>query len=557
MNNTKIKIFSLFIFAVAMIFVPLSAMASTWTNQDFEAFNTGNLNLQGNWAVTYGSATVSTAQAHSGTKSVYSKRDSASSSANYTIGTNLFDSKDSISFSFYKSSVSGGNLQRMEFRPRNSQNYDVCMAKTYDNTVQLITADGTSTIGTFTANTWNTITINYDVANRKCRAKVNSGNYSAYFNFPTNVVSPNLNIVSLNMQNYDQTYGYYDDILFSSNNLPPFYISSPVQDEAVIDDSWITVSGVCPTNGANRIGFTNDCLGYADIQYTTACTNGTFSGQFYKSGLNDRIIARELNSVSGDCVDYDNLMDFIEVDGFQVIEGYPDDWYFNFDYYDDYDIKILSPTFDTALTLPTGSTSADFHFKFVYPIAELANMNFNIKQYNEDGTLLNGSYHNKNLANMADTSDYMVNLEASAEQSLHYVVQLTQSSEMKRQFPIGIFVSDLDFVFNPDDYDYFFPRLVEMLKEKIIFNYYFAFHDGFYNMFNTTYTDASDDALDINFKSVSGDGQYDMNVKIFSASDARVKSFAGALRPYIVAVLWLVFALYVVLRITRLFSNNE
>jgi len=76
-------------------------------------------------------------------------------------------------------------------------------------------------------------------------------------------------------------------------------------------------------------------------------------------------------------------------------------------------------------------------------------------------------------------------------------------------------------------------------------------------MFNGDYSQASDDALDITFKSVSGDGEYNMDVKIFSASDSRVKNFASGLRPYFVAILWLVFALYVVFRITHLFSDNE
>lgn len=541
----------------ASVLFPMSALASTWTNQDFEGFSVGDLNGQGDWTVVYGSATVSTAQALSGQKSVYSKRGTYSSSIHYTIGTNLLDYSDSISFAFYKSSVSGGNTQRMEFRPRNENSMDVCMTKTYDNTVQLLHGEGTTTVGTFTSNTWTTITVNYDLENRKCRAKVNDGEYSAYYDFPVSITPETTNIVDLNLQNYDQNYGYFDDVLFQSNNPPPFYISSPEHGEVVIDDTWLTIEGVCPTDGANRIGFTSDCLGFDDIQYTVACTGGTFSGQFYKSGLTDRIIAREIDSVSGDCVDYDELMDFIEVDGIEVIEGYPDDWYFNFDYYDDYDIKIHSPIFDTALTLPAGSTYADITFGFVYPEEQLANMNFNIKQYDSDGNLLDANYHNEDLADMPDTWNYTVNFEASEEQGLHYVVQLTESGEMKRQYPFGIYVSDLDFIYNPDDYDYFFPRLVEELKKKIIFNYYFAFHDGFYDMFNGDYADASDNALDITFKSVSGDGEYNMDVKIFSASDSRVKNFTAGLRPYIVAILWLVFAVYVIFRITHLFSDNE
>jgi hypothetical protein len=96
-----------------------------------------------------------------------------------------------------------------------------------------------------------------------------------------------------------------------------------------------------------------------------------------------------------------------------------------------------------------------------------------------------------------------------------------------------------------------------MLRSKIIFNYYFAFHDGFYDMFNADYTSAGANDLDITFKTMSANGQYNLDMKIFSASDSRVKSFTAGMRPYITAVLWLVFATYVIFRITHLFSDNE
>jgi len=63
--------------------------------------------------------------------------------------------------------------------------------------------------------------------------------------------------------------------------------------------------------------------------------------------------------------------------------------------------------------------------------------------------------------------------------------------------------------------------------------------------------------LDITLKSVSGDKQYNTDIKIFSASDPIVKNFASGLRPYIVAFLWLIFALYLVLRVSYLFSGSN
>lgn len=347
--------------------------------------------------------------------------------------------------------------------------------------------------------------------------------------------------------------------IFSSDPIVvPFEITSPVQDEQVINDTWITVTGTCPYVGENRIGFTDDCLGFEEIQYTAACMeDNTFSAQFYHTSLSDRVIARDIDSVSGDCVDYDDLMDFVTVDGIDFVDGYPEDWYFNFGIYQDYNIQIKSPTFDTALTLPKGSTSKDFTFVFIYPDGTLNDLTFNIRQYDSEGNLLNENFHTRTLESMADTSNYTVTMSASTT-PYHYVVQLIEDSTLRRQYPFGIYVSDLDFIGNPDDDGgYFFPRIVEELRKKIVFNYYFAFHDGFYSMFNGQYSSPAPTDLDITFKSVSGDGQYNINMQVFSASDPRVKSFTSGIRPYVVALLWLVFALYVVFRITHLFSDNE
>jgi hypothetical protein len=98
---------------------------------------------------------------------------------------------------------------------------------------------------------------------------------------------------------------------------------------------------------------------------------------------------------------------------------------------------------------------------------------------------------------------------------------------------------------------------VEALKPKIVFNYFFAFHDGFAAMFNASTTAVATSALDISFKSVSANKQYNTNITIFSASDTNVKSFTSGLRPYITAFLWLLFAAYVVMRVTHLFSGPD
>jgi len=347
---------------------------------------------------------------------------------------------------------------------------------------------------------------------------------------------------------------YYDD---EYTPAVEFSIISPEMNEMKIKDSWFTVSGSCPTNATDQIALTNICSDFSNLEYTVDCVNNQFSADFYYSGLSDWVVAVDKDSVAGDCVDYDDLMDGVEINGIEVIEGYPDDWYFNYNYYDDFDIEIVSPVFDMpALTLPLGSLAVDMSFSFVYPHPLSPFLVFNMKQYDENGNLLNDSYHNKALYEMPDTNNYTVNLTASSS-PIHYVVQLLNNGDLVRQYPFGVFVSDLDLIINPDEYRYLFPRLVEKLKKKVVFNYYFAFYDGFYSLFNGSIPESSDNALDITFKSVSGNGQYNLNIPIFKGSDPNVKNFANGLRPYITAFLWLVFALYVVIRINGLFNSDE
>jgi len=284
-------------------------------------------------------------------------------------------------------------------------------------------------------------------------------------------------------------------------------ISDPVNGEQKIIDTSFVVTGTCPTNGSNRLALTNDCSDFSSLTYDIDCTSGEFSTSYYYNGSSDWLSIVEVDSTASDCVNYDDYMDVIEIDGFEVIEGYPNEWYFNYDYYDDFDIIVNSPPFIDALTLPLGSTDTDISFKFIYPIPLSPNVSFNVKQYNEDGTLLDSSYHSELLINMSDTTNYIVNFEATST-PLHYVVQLFNDTELSRQFSFGIYVSDLMFIHNPDDYKFLFPRLVEKLRQKVIFNYFFGFYDSFYNLFSATGTPESPEALDITFLAMSDDKVY-------------------------------------------------
>jgi len=373
-----------------------------------------------------------------------------------------------------------------------------------------------------------------------------------------------------------QTY-YYQSATRFQNSLAPacdmlfkvfsgdpdptvFAITDPQDNDPYEKDTWVSVTGTCPTDGLNQVGLTTNCYSFSNVNYNLECASNTFSGKIYMDGSKDKIAAVDKNSTAGDCVAYDNLMDVKTVRAIEIIEGYPDDWYFNFDYYNDYDIIIKKPSFNKiSLVLPKSKTSENFTYSFIASASSsLSNLNFHITQYDKNGNVLNANYYDKKLDMMTDIQNHIVLMEASSTVPLHYVVQLTDNSEMKRQYPFSIYVSDLEFTYNNDNTGgYLFPRLVKELKKKSVFNYYFTFHDGFYNLFNGQSSYASSTAMDISLMSMSDDGKFDLEIKIFSFSHPIVQQFSNGLRPYITAFLWLIFALYVVLRIARLFHNHS
>jgi len=546
----KLKLFIVALSVLAVGFLSASS-AYAFTTWNFDSYANGSYieNDSTDWTYNYGDhLKVSTSQYSSSPNSLTHSDGDGSLNYTYTHGTTF--QKFQLDYKQLSTNIRSWTITFRDTTPNNL--FQLFFAYS-SNTISICNYGNSNctACGNYGYGAWTTVYVETTATQSRC--KLDLGAWSTWRN-NQNSGLPKSFIID---HNSGVSSSYFDNMIFGEL-LNPFAITSPTDSEGVADDTWMTISGTCPTNGADRIGFTDDCLGFDSIVYNVDCVNNTFSGSFYHRHDRDQIIARDISSQSGDCVDYDAFMDQVEVYGVEIIEGYPDDWYFDFDYYNDYDIKINYPSFDMpSLLLPAGSTEALFSFAFTYPTSSLANMNFNIKEYKSDGTLINGAYDNKNLSAMANTQDYQVSLTASSTEDLHYVVQLTESGEMKRQYPFMVSVSDLDFGTNATSTDYFFPRLVAELKKKAIFNYYFTFHDGFYNMFNSASTVAGATALDLTFNSMSGNLQYDLPIKILSFSDSRVVNFANAIRPYITAVLWILFALYVFFRFSRLFNGGD
>ena len=547
---------SILIFCIVFLFSFLLLITyASASEENFDSYSTGNIDdKSADWIYDSGGhLQVSTGQYSSSPNSLLHN-------TSYANGGTLYNPSgigalESVSFKFKFNDVSG---QKMQLYGQNSGTYDTSIwsedlfylyiRQGYYNRFYYDSGGSNyETVGTLINDTnWHDIDIYGSETVGLHKICVDS----VCSNWKQSDKSEAWDSLGFNDNFHNMSYDQSFDDFVAGDFLPPFAITTPVDDEVVIDDSWITVSGICPTNGSNKVGLTNNCLGFSEIDYTVACVDGSFSAQFYKSESSNWVVAREIDSVSTDCVDYDDLMDGVQVDGISVIEGYPDEWNFNYDYYNDFDIQINYPIFDTALTLPINATSTDISFAFIYPSPLSPNLVFNVKQYDENGVILDTSYHNINLTSVSDTSDYEVNFTASSTQGLHYVVQLIDDGDLKRQYPFGIYVSDYETVINPDDYDYLFPRLAEELKTKVIFNYFFSFYDNFQELFSASST-ATSTALDISFKSVSDNGEYDLDIPIFKPSDSIIQSIMQDIRPYLVAFLWVGFAVYVVLRITN------
>ncbi|MBL7058729.1 hypothetical protein ISS03_05375, partial [Patescibacteria group bacterium] len=235
------------------------------------------------------------------------------------------DALESISFKFKFNDASKTYFQ---LYGQNSGTYDTSIFS--EDLWALIIRRGThnqfngETFGTIISdNSWHDIEIQASTTPQYFRACVDS-NCSTWKGTGLTDVWDSL---GFNDDFHNMSYDLSFDDFVASAPTPPFTIESPVSDEVVLNDTWIEVSGSCPANGLNKVGLTNDCLGFEEITYNITCVDNSFTAQFYKTE-SDWIIAREVDSVSSDCVDYDDLMDAVVVDGINVIEGYPEEWSF-------------------------------------------------------------------------------------------------------------------------------------------------------------------------------------------------------------------------------------
>jgi hypothetical protein len=370
----------------------------------------------------------------------------------------------------------------------------------------------------------------------------------------------------IDMQTTLTTYDNADYEVFSV----PMSIYYPEEGETVIVDDTVLVSGSCPTNGENRIAVWNGDVEYYENGvertggYDTDCVNHSFQEEIVlNSGVNGvpYIIAKDKDSVCTEITCSDDKEDVTEVDDLTVIEGEPpvDEWYDSNSYDQYYSMEVIGPdVFERpATTLPKGATSTDVIFNFHVPDTIEPDVYFRVDQYDSEGNLIDGNYHDVPMDSIATSSldSYAVNFEATTTQMLHYSVKVEDNEGIRLQFPFGLAVSDYEYI-QPPEPDYMFPKTVEMLKNKVGFNYFFYFYDEFKRLFSADMSRADPKDLDFTLSAVSGDGEYDLEVPVFSASNKTVQSFADGLRPYITAFLWLGFAIYIVFRITHIFTDN-
>lgn len=288
-----------------------------------------------------------------------------------------------------------------------------------------------------TAMAWHTVHYEIDVLNGNAKFKIDDGDWTGWLAQYRQEAMDTVNYVAIGKN-------WVDDLV--DNSAPPvFAITSPVSQSAQLDGDYITISGTCLDDGEARIAFTSLCIWDDNLVYDVDCVGGEFSDVFHFQGVGETfLIAVDASSTASDCVDYDDKMDVISVDGFEAVEGYPSFWAFDYNYNSRYDIEIVSPPdFDTAITLDVASTSVDVIYSFDYPRPLSPFLVFKIKQYDGNGSLLDDDYHSKQVNEMASTTSYSVNMLASTT-PYHYVVQLFERESLVRQFAFGVYSSDTE-----------------------------------------------------------------------------------------------------------------
>lgn len=358
----------------------------------------------------------------------------------------------------------------------------------------------------------------------------------------------------------------------------PVVIGTPANYTVLTPDTYTTVSGSCSTNG-HYLAITETPASVHSSSFTCGCIGNAFScSYFYTNQSSGKIYVVEDDSTTwsgGVFIPETNPDDKVDWATLGTAGGglitNQNEQFFSDIYSGGYDITIKKPVDQSqfpAFVFPVGSTpttNREFDFQLDKPTSVASStVWFNIKRYLDDGSFVD-QLTNSVLSSTGYGSGNLlvVNLISATSTPYNYILQLSNASSSPiifyRRYSIRLTESDLatDVNYSASSTVGILGTLTDVLKRKVLFNYLFLSYGALNDFFNQNQTSVSANSVDLNFYMPSTTaGSYTTVMPVLSFSNPIVLAFLNLLRPIITAIIWILFAVFSVWRITHLYNQS-
>jgi len=236
---------SLFFCSLFCFFILVNRVNAAYI-ENFDDFSTGNINGQNGWTGTASKALITTDQYTSSPNS-HSVTGGGEAAGPIQSGGNEIDDNRIASFRF-RQSQNTGECQGY-FEGNSDGLKSVVNFLTASGEILMMHSAGNTVIGSYSANTWYLIEVEFDVANTRERVRIDGGSWTDWKNFRDSGI---VNVSQfLTYCHSTAGTGYFDDVDFSGG-LPPAPVAdfsgTPTSGDAPLSVDFTDESTNTPTS---------------------------------------------------------------------------------------------------------------------------------------------------------------------------------------------------------------------------------------------------------------------------------------------------------------------
>lgn len=362
---------------------------------------------------------------------------------------------------------------------------------------------------------------------------------------------------------HDHISVFYDDFKMTTgeNYFASLSITDPVNTEYVQASDTYSITGTCPTVGADRLYLTNHFYTAIPLSYFTIDCQTNYTWNFVYPVLTGN---HEIWIFDKDYTRIEPQIDIATSTASSVYTGYdpadqqyflniispPDDGshVFNIQYSDDFPFQFGWQIPDTYLATTTLFTLKSYTDQ-TYTVVDQLLYNNSIEYF--DINLIGSFVLDQDIVSTTSPKYYEASLWTSVP-TLAYSLKFKVVGTSSDTAPAPINPDNRDnglignalrwaFVPNASFFRDYIDDIPALLNDKIPFAYFYQVKAIFDDISVTTSTLAITYNVDV--------GGMNMDLTTFDLGIPAVQTFAQGLRPFLIAILWILFALYLVFRV--------